>query len=172
MAHLRADFLHKLTTRLCRENQALVLEDLNVQGMMQNKHLSRALADLSLSAFRRMIEYKAQRYGTHVIVADRWYASSRLCSVCGYKNAALTFSDRQWTCPQCGTCHKRDLNAALNLQRLATVTALPVASPSSKCGTAAEGVFAAVGKVTPVRDDSMLGSGQEVNRAHVCAPFR
>ncbi|MFO3797517.1 MAG: zinc ribbon domain-containing protein, partial [Anaerolineales bacterium] len=80
----------------------------------------------------------AKRYGTRLIIADRWYPSSRLCSVCGWKNEALTLADREWTCPECGTHHDRDLNAALNLQRLATVTALPVASPSGNGGTAAE----------------------------------
>ncbi len=171
VANLRADFWHKLTTRLCRENQAVALEDLNVQGMMQNKRLSKALADVSLYALRRMIEYKAQRYGTHVIVADRWYASSRLCSVCGWKNDALTLRDRAWTCPQCGTHHERDRNAALNLQRLATATALPEASPSSNGGAAPERVSGVVGKVTPVRYDSGKGSGQEENGAHGCARF-
>ncbi len=171
VANLRADFWHKLTTRICRENQAVALEDLNVQGMMQNKRLSKALADVSLYAFRRMIEYKAQRYGTQVIVADRWYASSRLCSVCSWKNEALTLRDRAWTCLRCGTHHERDRNAALNLQRLATATALPEASPSSNGGAAAEQVFVAVGKVTPVRCDSGKGSGQEENGAHGCARF-
>ncbi len=171
LANRRADFLHKLTTRLCRENQAVVLEDLNVQGMRQNKRLSRALADVSLFEFCRMIEYKARRYGTQVIIADRWYASNCLCSVCGWKNESLTLSDRAWTCPQCGTHHDRDLNAAINLQRLATVTALPEASPSSNGGAVAEGVSVTVGKVTPARDDSGKGSGQEENGAHKCARF-
>ncbi len=169
VANLRADFLHKLTTRICRENQAVALEDLHVQGMMQNKRLSKALADVSLFEFRRMIEYKAQRYGTQVSVADRWYASSRLCSVCGWKNDALTLSDRAWTCPQCGTHHDRDLNAALNLKRLATATALPEASPSSNGGAALEGVSSVVGKVTPVRYDSSKGAGQEENGASIRA---
>ncbi len=169
IANLRADFTHKLTTRLCRENQAVVIEDLNVKGMQANDKLARAISDVGFGMFRSQIEYKAKRYATRLIVADRWYASSRLCSVCGWKHDALTLRDRTWTCPQCGTMHERDLNAAINLKRLATETALPVASPSSNGGAATKGVFVAVGKVTPVRYDSILGSGQEEEHAHVCA---
>ncbi len=124
IANLRADFLHN-TTRICRENQAVVLEKLNVQGMMGNGRLARAIADVGWYEFRRQIEYKARRYGTQVIIADPWYPSSRLCSVCGWKNEALTLSDRDWTCPQCGTRHDRDVNAAKNLLRLAAATTLP-----------------------------------------------
>jgi len=121
--------------------------------------------------FRSQIEYKARRYGTRLVIADRWYPSSKLCSVCGWKNEALTLKDREWACPQCGTRHDRDLNAARNLQRLATVTALPVASSSGNGGTAAERVPAVVGKVKPVRYECghQDPSGQEENLAHVCA---
>ena len=168
IANIRADFVHKLTTRLCRENQAVVIEDLHVKGMLANAKLARAISDVGFGLFRSQIEYKAKRYGTRLIVADRWYPSSRLCSVCGYKNDALALSDRDWDCPQCGAHHDRDLNAALNLQRLATATALPVASPSGNGGTVAEKVSAAVGKVTPARYECgpQDASGQEKNRAH------
>jgi len=90
---------------------------------------------------------------------------------CGWKNEALRLQDREWTCPQCGTHHDRDLNAALNLKRLATATALPVASPSGNGGTAAEKVCAVGGKVTPVRYEGgqQDPSGQEKNRAHLRA---
>jgi putative transposase len=170
LANLRADFTHKLTTRLCRENQALVIEDLNVKGMLANEKLARAISDVGFGVFRSQLEYKAKRYGTHLIIADRWYPSSRLCSICGWKNEALTLRDREWTCPACGTHHDRDLNAALNLKRLATETALPVASPSSNGGAAAGRVPAVVGKVTPVRDELAVGrSGQEEKCAHFCA---
>jgi len=171
IANIRADFIHKLTTRLCRENQAVVIEDLHVKGMLANDKLARALSDVGFGMIRRQMEYKVKRYGTLLVVADRWYPSSRLCSVCGWKHEALTLRDREWTCPQCGTHHDRDLNAALNLKRLATETALPVASPSGNGGTASERVSAVVGKVTPVRDEHSHrdGSGQEENRAHFCA---
>ncbi len=171
IANLRADFLHKLTTRLCRENQAVALEDLNVQGMMGNGNLARAIVDVGFGAFRRMITYKAKRYGTRLIIADRWYPSSRLCSVCGWKNEALTLNDRDWTCPQCRVRHDRDVNAARNLERLATATALPEASPSGNGGAVPGEVPGTVGKVTPVRYDSTAGSGQEENGARVCARF-
>ncbi len=171
IANIRADFVHKLTTRLCRENQAVGIEDLHVKGMLANDKLARAISDVGFGLFRSQIEYKAKRYGTQLIVADRWYPSSRLCSVCGYKNDALTLSDREWMCPVCGTHHDRDLNAAINLQRLATATALPVASLSGNGGTVGEGVSPTVGKVTPVRYECGLqdASGQEKSRAHVCA---
>ncbi|WP_299756976.1 RNA-guided endonuclease TnpB family protein [uncultured Chloroflexus sp.] len=173
IANIRTDFVHKLTTRLCRENQAVVIEDLHVKGMLANDKLARAISDVGFGMFRSQIEYKAKRYGTRMIVANRWYPSSRLCSVCGYKNDALTLSDRDWDCPQCGAHHDRDLNAALNLQRLATVTALPVASLAGNGGTAREAVSLVVGKVTPARYECGLqdASGQEKNRAQVCALF-
>ena len=77
------DFTHKLTTQLCRENQAVVIEDLNVKGMLANEKLARAISDVGFGLFRVQMGYKAQRYGTRLVVADRWYPSSRLCSVCG-----------------------------------------------------------------------------------------
>jgi len=171
LANLRADFTHKLTTRLCRENQALVIEDVNVKGMLANERLARAISDVGFGVFRSQLEYKAKRYGTRLVIADRWYPSSRLCSICGWKNEALTLSDRTWVCAQCGAHHDRDLNAARNLKRLATETALPVASPTSNGGAAAGTVPAAAGKVTPVRDDGghQDTSGQEEKCAHFCA---
>jgi putative transposase len=142
-----------------------------VKGMLANERLARAISDVGFGMVRAQLEYKARRYGTRLAVADRWYPSSRLCSVCGWKNEALTLTDREWTCPECDAHHDRDHNAALNLKRLATVTALPVASPSSDGGTALEGVSIVVGKVTPVRyeEGHRDPSGQEENRAHLCA---
>lgn len=155
IANVRADFLHKLTTRLCRENQAVAIEDLNVSGMLTNEKLARAISDVGFYEFRRQITYKAARYGMRLVVADRWFPSSRLCSACGWKNVALTLNDRTWNCCGCGSTHDRDLNAALNLKRLATETALPVASASSN-GAAAAGIApAVVGEVTPVRHEAV-----------------
>jgi putative transposase len=169
VADVRADFTHKLTTRLCRENQAVAIEDLNVTGMLANGRLARAISDVGFGMFRSQIEYKAKRYGARPVIADRWYPSSRLCSVCGWTNEALTLKDREWTCDECGTRHDRELNAALNLKRLATETALPVASPSSNGGAAMGMVPTVAGKVTPVRYEcgQQDTSGQEENRAHV-----
>ena len=133
IARVRADFMHKLTTRLCRENQTVVIEDLNVRGMLANARLARAISDVGFYEFRRQLQYKAKRYGTQLVLANRWYPSSKLCSACGERNAALCLGERTWTCAACGAHHDRDLNAAINLQRLATgahaaQTALPVAS--------------------------------------------
>lgn len=171
LANIRADFTHQLTTRLCRENQTVVIEDLHVKGMLANAKLARAISDVGFGMFRSQMEYKAKRYRTRLVIADRWYPSSRLCSVCDWKNAALALKDREWTCPECGTRHDRDLNAAQNLKRLATATALPVASPSSNGGAATGMVPATAGKVTPVRYEcgQQDTSGQEKNRAHLRA---
>jgi putative transposase len=172
IARVRKDFLHKLTTRLCRENQTVVIEDLHVKGMLANKRLARAIADVGFYEFRRQLQYKAQRYGTTVMLADRWYPSSKRCSSCGRRYGELRLSQRSWKCVHCGARHDRDVNAAINLQRLATgalvaQSALPVASPAVTPGTAAGMGSAAVGKVTPVRDEhgQQDGSGQEENHA-------
>jgi len=173
IANIRTDFVHKLTTRLCRENQAVVIEDVHVKGMLANRRPARAISDVGFGMFRAQMDYKAKRYGTRLIVADRWYPSSRLCAVCGWKNEALALNDREWTCPECGTRHDRDRNAAINLRRLATATALPVASPSSNGDAGEKQVFSSAGKVTPVRYEcgQQDTSGQEQNRAHACARF-
>jgi putative transposase len=173
IANLRADFTHKLTTRLCRENQAVVIEDLHVKGMLTNDKLARAISDVGFGAIRRQLEYKALRYGTQIILADRWYPSSRLCSCCDWKNETLTLKDREWICRDCGAHHDRDTNAALNLKRLATAIALPVANRTATDDAAIGVVPFVAGKVTPVRDDAgqQGASGQEINRAHIRALF-
>jgi putative transposase len=113
IAAVRTDFTHKLTTRLCRENQTVVIEDLNVKGMLSNGRLARAISDVGFGRIRRQLVYKAQRHGTQLMVADRWYPSSKLCSTCGWKYDGLTLSERRWVCSQCGTDHDRDHNAAI-----------------------------------------------------------
>ncbi len=178
IARVRQDFTHKLTTRLCRENQAVAIEDLNVGGMLANARLARAISDVGFHEIRRQLLYKAARYGTLIVLADRWYPSSKLCSGCGARNAALALGERTWACAGCGAYHDRDINAAINLQRLATgalaaATALPVASPAATPGTAAGQVPAGGGKVTPARHEhgQRDGSGQEENAARFCARF-
>ena len=128
IVHLREDFTHKVTNKLCRENQTIVLEDLHVKGMLANHKLSLAINDVGFGAIRQKIEYKAKRFATKVIIADRFYPSSRLCSGCGWYFKELSLSERNWQCSSCQTWHDRDVNAALNLKRLATITALPVAN--------------------------------------------
>ena len=127
IANIRADVLHKLTTSLTRY-RTILIEDLNVAGMLANRNLSRAIADVGFLEFRRQLEYKAPMAGSTVIVADRWFASSKLCSKCAAKNENLTLSERTWTCASCGTSHDRDVNAARNLARYAE------SSPALACG--------------------------------------
>ncbi len=178
IARVRRDFLHKLSTRLCRENQAVGIEDLHVRGMLANSRLARSNADIGFYEFRRQLTYKAARYGTTIVVADRWFPSSRLCSCCGVKNNTLGLGERAWTCA-CGVLHDRDVNAAINLKRLAAAVlgvgmALPEASQTAMPGTAAGSNPAGGGKVTPVRHEygHKDGSGQEEDAAHLCARFR
>jgi putative transposase len=179
IARVRRDFTHKFMTRLCRENQAVAIEDLNVKGLLANARLSRAIADVGFREIRRQLQYKALRYGTQLVLADRWYPSSKLCSRCGTRNASLALGERTWTCANCGAHHDRDVNAAINLQRLATGAlaaraALPEASLAATPGTAAGQVPAAGGKVTPVRHEHgrQDGSGQEEDGEHFCSRFR
>ncbi|WP_151476227.1 RNA-guided endonuclease InsQ/TnpB family protein [Streptomyces albicerus] len=111
----RRDVLHKLTTRLVRENQTLVIEDLTVRNMVKNRGLARAISDAAWAQFRSMLEYKADWYGREVIAVDRFFPSSKLCSVCGTLQPEMPLNVRNWTCDNCGTCHDRDVNAAHNL---------------------------------------------------------
>ncbi|WP_394618417.1 RNA-guided endonuclease InsQ/TnpB family protein [Lentzea sp. JNUCC 0626] len=114
IADRRRDHLHKVTTRLVRENQTLVIEDLAVRNMMTNHNLARAIGDASWSQFRSMLEYKARWYGRTVIAVDRWLPSSKLCSACGALAASLPLQRRTWVCG-CGVAHDRDVNAARNI---------------------------------------------------------
>jgi putative transposase len=111
----RRDHLHKLSTRLVRENQTLVIEDLSVRNMVKNRSLARAISDAAWAEFRSMLEYKAAWYGREVIVVDRFFPSSKLCSACGTLQAAMPLNVRSWTC-DCGTVHDRDVNASINLK--------------------------------------------------------
>jgi putative transposase len=114
IADRRRDHLHKLTTRLVRENQAIVLEDLSVCNMVKNRALARAISDAAWTELRSMLEYKCAWYGRDLVVVDRWFPSSRLCSACGELHEHLPLSAREWTCA-CGAAHDRDVNAALNI---------------------------------------------------------
>jgi putative transposase len=113
--NVRTDFLHKLSTHLAKTKSVMVLEDLNVRGMMRNRYVARHIADAGWGAFRRMLEYKSCWYGSKVIIAPRFLASSKTCSNCGYVLPSLGLGVRQWVCPTCEVRHDRDGNAAMNL---------------------------------------------------------
>ncbi|MFJ8475982.1 RNA-guided endonuclease TnpB family protein [Kitasatospora sp. NPDC094011] len=114
IADRRRDFLHKLTTRLVRENQTVVIEDLTVRNMLGNHTLARAISDASWSELRTMLEYKTRWYGRDLVTVDRWFPSSKLCSACGILRARMPLNVREWTC-DCGAVHDRDVNAAKNV---------------------------------------------------------
>ncbi len=150
----RRDHLHKLTTRLVRENQTIVIEDLTVRNMVRNRSLARAISDAAWRQFRTMLEYKADWYGRSLVVVDRWFPSSKLCSTCGALAEKMPLNVRDWTC-QCGTVHDRDVNAARNIL--------------------AEGlsVIACGGGVRPQRENSRTGQSsakQEDQRATAGIP--
>ena len=115
IADIRTDFLHKLSTKIIRENQTIVLEDLNVSGMMKNRKLSRAISDLGWRSFRTMLEAKSVMYGRDFRVISRWEATSQKCSCCGFNGGKKELSVREWTCLNCGAIHDRDINASINI---------------------------------------------------------
>ena len=118
VGNIRRDALHKATTNIIQRNNVIVLEDLNVKGMMKNHCLARVVSDASMSEFRRMLEYKANWYGREIIIADTFYPSSKTCSCCGWKNDNLTLKDRVFKCDICKNKIDRDLNASKNLLKL------------------------------------------------------
>ena len=115
IADSRRDFLHKLSTRLVNENQVIAVESLSVSNMQKNRCLSKSISDAGWSEFLRQLEYKANWYGRKLVGIDRWYPSSKRCSDCGYTMPKMPLNVRQWTCPECGTIHDRDVNAARNV---------------------------------------------------------
>ena len=112
----RKFFPQKLSTDICRRFDHIKIEDLNVEGMRKNVHLSGGINDSGFYSFRKILSYKAKK----LTVVDRWFASSKLCSACGTKYSDLTLSERTWACTSCGTIHDRDINAAINIERYAT----------------------------------------------------
>lgn len=125
----RRDFLHKASTDIVRRFDVIAVEDLNVSGMMKNRHLSRAIGESGWGEFRSMLDYKAQQAGRRFVVVDRWYPSSKTCSSCGHLLSSLSLGTRQWTCPDCGTRHDRDINAAKNI-----LVAAGLAETQNACG--------------------------------------
>lgn len=122
----RKDFLHKVSTKLIRENQTIALEDLAVKNMMKNHNLAQAISDVSWSTFVTMLEYKADWYGKNILRIGRFAPSSKTCSCCGYINKELTLKDRSWTCPKCSSVLDRDVNASINIKSFALKNNLSV----------------------------------------------
>ncbi|MFD5818891.1 RNA-guided endonuclease InsQ/TnpB family protein [Streptomyces sp. NPDC127038] len=155
IADRRRDFLHKLSTRLVRENQTVVIEDLAVRNLLKNGRLARAIADASWTELRSMLEYKCAWYGRELVVIDRWFPSSRLCGGCGTVRGKLSLNVRTWTCATCGSVHDRDVNAARNI--------LAAGLAASACGDG----------VRPQRESSRTGRSsvkQETQRATAGIP--
>jgi putative transposase len=115
----RRNTLHQVTTRLAKTKSVLVIEDLGVSGMLQNHNLAQAIGDAGFAEFKRQLLYKAAWYGARVLLADRWEPSSKTCSGCGWRDSELALSTRTFLCQQCGLVLDRDLNAAINLAKLA-----------------------------------------------------
>jgi len=156
IAWSRNDFLHKTTTRICRENQTVVIEDLYVKGMVKNHKLARAIHDEGWGELRRQLEYKAPLYGTKVVVADRWFPSSKRCSQCGHVVEKLGLNVRTFCCPECGFTCDRDHNAAINLKQIGWAT--PESTPAE------------MGALTNLSRLVKLPSlKQEFHRGHLCS---
>ncbi len=117
VVNVRNDNHHKATTAIAKSAGRVVVETLNVAGMIRNRRLARAIADAGMSGFLSKLEYKCVWYGAEYVKADRWFASSKLCAHCGWKNDDLTLSDREWWCGGCGVLNDRDANAARNLEQ-------------------------------------------------------
>lgn len=132
VANIRCDFNHKLSAMLTRDYSLIGIEDLNVKAMARNRRLAKSVSDAGMSELRRQLEYKAEESGCEVVVADRFYPSSKTCSTCKAKAKRMPLSVREWDCPECGTRHHRDVNAAVNLMDFAIEHA--VSSTVSACG--------------------------------------
>lgn len=123
-ANIRNDWLHKTTTAIANSASVVGIEDLNVKGMTRNRYLAKSVLDAGFAEFRRQLEYKTAERGSKLVVADRWYPSSKICSACGAKTKSLPLNIRAWICTACNISHDRDLNAAINLMAYAASSAV------------------------------------------------
>ena len=124
-------YLHEVVNKILGENQTIGIENLNVKGMLKNHKLAKSIQEVSWTRFNNILKYKAEWYGRQVIEVDQFFASSKLCNVCGYKNKELTLKDRSWTCPDCGKTHDRDINAANNIKQEVMKIKIGLSSPES-----------------------------------------
>lgn len=129
VADARRDFLHKTSTRLVAVNDLVAVEDLNLTGMVRNRRLAKSISDTGWGEFRSMLAYKTEQAGKQLAVINRWYPSTKTCSACGHLLATIGLGTRQWTCPDCGTRHDRDINAAKNI-----LVAAGLAETQNACG--------------------------------------
>jgi putative transposase len=139
VANQRADFLHKTSHWLVSTYGLIGMEDLHVAGMVKNRRLARAISDAGWGELRRQLSYKGQWHGSQLVVIDRFFPSSRRCSVCGYVLPKLKLSAREWVCPACGAHHDRDLNAAVNIKLEAQTRAGMARSLTPLCEVNARG---------------------------------
>ena len=142
VVNVRNDNHHKATTAIAKSAGRVVVETLNVAGMVRNRRLARAIADAGMSGFLARLDYKCGWYGAEYVKADRWYASSKLCAHCGWKNDDLTLSDREWWCSGCGILNNRDANAARNLANWPGLS-FPVSGRGDRVSSASGGRWSA-----------------------------
>ena len=159
MTHIRTDALHKLTSTLCRENQAISIEDLHVKGMIKNKRLARSISDMGWGEWRRQLAYKAPLYRAQLHIIGRFAPSSKMCNRCKAVKRVLTLGDRLFLCDVCGHIEDRDINAAQNINQLGQ--AMPEVTPVERRSA---GLSDGSGETLLVE----AGTG----RAHVCARER
>lgn len=147
----RENWQHQFTHHITQDFGTVVIEDLNVSGMKKNRSLAKSVSDVGFGELRRQIEYKAAQSGATVIVADRWFPSSKMCSMCGTKTKSLPLRIREWDCESCGTRHDRDLNAAVNLKNLAASSAVTACGEFLSSGL---GQHAGLDQDTSVKQES------------------
>lgn len=174
MASVRADALHKATSDLAGRYETIVAEDLNVTGMLANRRLARAVADQGFGIARRMLNYKAAWDGGRLVVADRWYPSSKTCSACGWRKPSLTLAERTFTCEACGLMMDRDVNAARNLLGLAASGAESINACGAQVRPVPDGHWA-VKQEPGLADAGNAGTAgphgpAASGRAHSCSP--
>ena len=149
MACIRKDTLHKISSELTKTNSVIVIENLNIAGMLQNHKLARAIQDMGWYELRRQLEYKSDWYSCKIVIADRFYPSSQICSFCGVRKTDLNLNDREYICGECGNKIDRDLNAAKNLEKLYTVSSTEINTygeeSSGLVGKQSETIFDEIG---------------------------